>query len=134
MNIVAVADTHTALWYLYDDPRLSFAAGTFLDDAVAAGRPVGVSAITLVEIAYLVERRRVPSSAFEFLSSLLNDPNHFFIEIPVTIQIADTLRQVSRIAVPDMPDRIIAATDLHFGVPVISRDSKIRAAAIQTIW
>jgi len=27
--IAAVADTHAALWYLFDDQRLSFAAGEF---------------------------------------------------------------------------------------------------------
>jgi len=36
--------------------------------------------------------------------------------------------------VPDLPDRIIAATALHLNVPVISRDSKIQAANLQTVW
>ena len=36
--------------------------------------------------------------------------------------------------VPDMPDRIIAATALHLGVPLISRDGKIKASAVPTIW
>jgi PIN domain nuclease of toxin-antitoxin system len=31
--IAGVADTHTALWYLYDDARLSVAAGDFIDQA-----------------------------------------------------------------------------------------------------
>jgi PIN domain nuclease of toxin-antitoxin system len=33
-----------------------------------------------------------------------------------------------------MPDRIVAATALHYGVPVISRDGRIRASNIRTIW
>jgi predicted nucleic acid-binding protein len=33
-----------------------------------------------------------------------------------------------------MPDRIIAVTALHLGVPLVSRDRKIQAASIQTIW
>jgi PIN domain nuclease of toxin-antitoxin system len=33
-----------------------------------------------------------------------------------------------------MPDRIVAATALHFGVPVISRDSRILASDLTTIW
>jgi len=33
-----------------------------------------------------------------------------------------------------MPDRIVAATAVHFGVPVISRDGRIRASSVQTIW
>ena len=44
------------------------------------------------------------------------------------------LHQVERDQVPDMPDRIIAATALTLGVPVISRDSKIRLSSVATIW
>lgn len=44
------------------------------------------------------------------------------------------MRQVPRDQIPDMPDRIVAATALHFGVPVISRDGRIRASSIQTLW
>jgi PIN domain nuclease of toxin-antitoxin system len=33
--IAAVADTHTALWYLFNDGRLSVAAGDFIDKASA---------------------------------------------------------------------------------------------------
>jgi hypothetical protein len=33
-----------------------------------------------------------------------------------------------------MPDRIVAATAIYLGVPVISRDGQIRASAIKTVW
>jgi len=36
--------------------------------------------------------------------------------------------------VPDMPDRIIATTAVVYGVPLISRDAKIRASTVTTIW
>jgi len=36
--------------------------------------------------------------------------------------------------VPDMPDRIIAATALHLNVPVISKDAKIQSSGLTTIW
>lgn len=42
------------------------------------------------------------------------------------------MRQVSRADVPDMPDRIVAATGVYFGVPVISRDRRIRASNVVT--
>jgi hypothetical protein len=44
------------------------------------------------------------------------------------------MRRVPREAVPDMPDRIVAATAVYFGVPVISRDGRIRASSVQTLW
>ena len=33
-----------------------------------------------------------------------------------------------------LPDRIIAATSVHLGLPLISRDSKIAASKVNTIW
>jgi predicted nucleic acid-binding protein len=44
------------------------------------------------------------------------------------------MRLVSRAEVPDMPDRMVAATAVYFDVPVISRDRRIRAARLKTIW
>ena len=52
----------------------------------------------------------------------------------LTVEIVDAMKQVPRADVPDMPDRIVAATAVYFGVPVISRDGKIRASNVQTIW
>jgi len=33
-----------------------------------------------------------------------------------------------------MPDRIIAATALHLGLPLVTRDQRIAAAGIKTVW
>jgi PIN domain nuclease of toxin-antitoxin system len=132
--IAGVADTHTALWYLYDDARLSVSAGRFIDEAAAAGSPIVISSISLAEIVYLVEKNRLPASAYEDLKTALDDPAHVFKEAPFTIEIVDGMRLVPRADVPDMPDRIVAATAVYFGVPVLSRDGRIRASNIQTIW
>ncbi|WP_242722388.1 hypothetical protein [Microcoleus vaginatus] len=43
------------------------------------------------------------------------------VEIPFDRNIALTLRQVDRSQIPDLPDRIIAATALYLNVAVISR-------------
>ena len=48
--------------------------------------------------------------------------------------VAAQMQQVDRDEIPDMPDRIIAATGLYHRVPVISRDGKIRSANLTTIW
>ncbi len=44
------------------------------------------------------------------------------------------MTRVMRAEVPDLPDRIIAATALHLEVPVISRDRKIQASSLETVW
>ncbi len=44
------------------------------------------------------------------------------------------VQQVSREQVPDLPDRIIAATALYLGVPLITRDRKIALSSVDTVW
>ena len=38
--VVAIADTHTTLWYLFSDPRLGRAASAFIDATVADGNHI----------------------------------------------------------------------------------------------
>jgi PIN domain nuclease of toxin-antitoxin system len=64
----------------------------------------------------------------------LNDPEFVPEEAPFTGEVVETMRQVPREDIPYMPDRIVAATALYFGVPVISRDGRIRASDVQTLW
>ena len=129
-----VADTHAALWYLFGDLRMSAAARSYIDGAAKAGGPIAVSTITLAEIVYLIEKNRLPASAFDALKQALVDPDHVLKEAPFTFEVAEAMRRVARSAVPDMPDRIVAATAIRYGVPVISRDRRIRAANLQTVW
>lgn len=132
--IRAVADTHAVLWFLYKDARLPATARNFMNGAAQAGDQIAISSITLIEVAYLVEKSRIALDSFERVIDFLAQPNSMLQEIPIDRDIAEALRQVVRAQVPDLPDRIIAATALLLGVPVISRDSKIKASAITTIW
>lgn len=117
-----------------NDGRLSVTAGYFIDKAAAAGSQIVVSSISMAEIVYLLEKNRLPADAYVDLKAALEDPDHVFKEAPFTVEIVDAMKQVPRADVPDMPDRIVAATAVYFGVPVISRDGKIRASNVQTIW
>lgn len=134
MIIAGVADTHTALWHLFDDARLSAAAGTFISETATRRNKIAVSTISLAEIVYLIEKHRLPASAYEELMQALADPEHVFTKAVFTSAIVQAMRQVPRAEVPDMPDRMVAATAVYFDVPVISRDRRIRAASLTTIW
>jgi PIN domain nuclease of toxin-antitoxin system len=76
--IDGVADTHTALWHLYDDSRLSSRAREYIDQAARIRRKIVVSTISLAEIVYLIEKRRLPASAYDDLRRVLVDPHHVF--------------------------------------------------------
>lgn len=129
-----VADTHAAVWYLLNDPRLSVAAGEAFDGASGANEPIFVSAISLVELTYLVEKGRVPAAALQKLRAALSDSRSAFVVANVDLAVADTIARVQRDSIPDLPDRVIAATALVLNLPLVSRDRKIRAADITTLW
>ena len=134
MNFAGVADTHAALWFLFGDPRLSGKAKRFFEIAASEYRKIALAPISLAETVYLVERRRLPASAFEDLREALGNPTNILEEAPFTADVVAAMRLVPRDAVPDMPDRIVAATAIYLGVPVISRDGRIRASTVKCIW
>jgi len=132
--IVGVADTHTALWHVFADAKISRMAEEFIQAAAARRDKIAVSAISMAELVYLVEKNRLPLSAYDGLRRALNNAEHVFTEAALTAEVVQSMRQVSRTEVPDMPDRIVAATAIYFKVPVISRDSRIRSSNLKTVW
>lgn len=132
--LAAIADTHTAIWYLFSDPRLGRRASDFIDEAIANGDHIGVSAITLAEMVYLLEKGRIPPPALNDLFAAIADPESVLSEVPLDGSIAHEMMAIRREEIPDLPDRIIAATARFYGVPVLSRDGRIRTSGIQTLW
>jgi len=132
--IAAIADTHAAIWYLFSDPRLGRAASAFIDATVAAGNHIGVSSISLAEMVYLVEKARIPANALKDLQNAIADPKAVLKHVPLDEDVAMKMTEVPRQDVPDLPDRVIAATALLRGVPVLSRDGRIRSSSVRTIW
>lgn len=132
--MAAVLDTHALIWYLLRAKQLSLVALQSIRNFVGRGQPIYVSAISIVETIYLVERGRVPLVALERIEEALKDPASGLLVAPVDAAVADTVPRVPRVIVPDMPDRIIAATALYLNLPLVTRDQRIQSAGIRTIW
>jgi PIN domain nuclease of toxin-antitoxin system len=131
--IAFVADTHALIWYLFNDLRLSTPARKAFTDAADAGLEIGVSSISLAEIVYLIEKGRIPSNTLDEVLRVLNDAERELKEVALTADIASQMRGISREEVPDLPDRVIAATARLLAVPVITRDGRIRSSALETV-
>jgi PIN domain nuclease of toxin-antitoxin system len=132
--LVAVADTHALIWYIFADRRLSETARTIFDKATVDGNQVAFSSITLAEIVYLSERGRIPAGTLALLLNVVDTNDAVLVETPFDRRITQTMATIDRTQVPDLPDRIIAATAVHLDVPLISRDHKIQLSAVNTIW
>jgi PIN domain nuclease of toxin-antitoxin system len=130
----AVTDTHALIWYLQDDRRLSVAAGACFDDCQTDGGRIRVPSICVVEIVYLSEKHRIPIDTLSaFLIELAAaDTILQFAELDLSTVLA--LQRVPRATIPELADRIIAATAVSLGLPLISRDAAIRASGLTTIW
>lgn len=85
-----------------------------------------------MEIIYLVERKRVPLEALQ--ESALKDNSSSLVVAPLDAAVAEAVPRIPRAIVSDMPDRIIAATALHLGLPLVTRDARIHSVGIGTIW
>ena len=129
-----VADTHSAIWYWAVPPDFRRPARTAIRATIDAGDPVYVSAISVAEVTYLVEKGRLTQQQLQDLIAVLRRPDSGFRAISFDLAIAEVLPQIPRHAVPDMPDRIIAATARHLGLPLVTVDAEIRKAGIATIW
>jgi predicted nucleic acid-binding protein len=132
--IQAVADTHAVIWHLFNDPRLSNSARLYIEQTTVGGNCIAISTITFAEIIYLSERDRIPAETLPELLKLIDSGESVWIEVPFNRAIAVAMGQVVRSQVPELADRMIAATALHLDIPVITRDHKIQASNLSTIW
>lgn len=131
-----VTDTHALLWYLNNSSELSANALTAFETAEQGGCLIYIPAIILVEIRYLVEKGRdVFEQDFQLVISKMNDPRSALTFTPLNQATVEDLDQIPRSAVPDMPDRLIAATAFNLNLPLVTRDSKInKLQNVQVIW
>lgn len=130
----AITDTHGLIWYLENDPRLGPDAALVFSACDQGQSWVYVPTICLVEIVYLQEKGRIPANLKTTFDSKLKAGRSGLKLADLTVGVVNAMTQIARSEVPDMPDRIIAATAFHLGLPLISKDRRIRSSIVTTIW
>jgi len=130
-----VADTHSLIWHLQDNPRLSPRARLLFSQADDGQASIVVPTIVLVEMTYLAEKKRITDALVKAALSLLREASENYRLASLDLAVVETLEQIPRAMVPDMPDRIIAATALSLGLSLLSCDRALAAVeAIEVIW
>ena len=126
-------DTHVVIWLALEPGRISKRARAAIQETRQRGEGLAVSDITLLEIATIESKGRIKLNAS--LEAFLAEIEARFIVLPITGRIC-----VSALALPaayprDPADRVIGATALVEGLPLITADDGIRRSkALKTIW
>ncbi len=130
-----VADTHSILWYLAKDRRLSRHARSVFQVAKEDRSRILVPSIVLVEAIFLMQRRRIPEAQVLKLFELSEDAEASICVVPLNMAVARAVGDFGPTAIPDMPDRIIAATARALNLPLITVDPIItESELVEVIW
>ena len=130
-----VADTHSLIWYLQNSSKLSLQAHLLFSQADDGESSVIIPTIVLVEMTYLAEKKRITKALMKTALSLLRRGSENYRLAPLDLAVVEVLEQIPRSLVPDMPDRIIAATALSLELPLLSRDRAIAAVEeLEVVW
>lgn len=128
-----VLDTHVLLWLLENPKRLSPAARRAIAALETTGERPLISSQSLYEIAWGVMRGRIQSSLP--LEKLLAFIERRFTVSSLTSRIAIVSAQLPAEFPSDPFDRIIAATAITEGIPLVTADTRMRRSrAVHTIW
>ncbi len=125
-----VVDTHALFWHLTASPRLSERARQVFEDAYQGNAILIVSPIVLLELYGVVRKVGAPIDFSNEVDLFARPP---FQAEPITL---DDLRLLDQLpSIPELHDKLIGATALRLGAPVITRDPEIQSCPVlETIW
>ena len=130
-----VTDTHALIWHLQGAEQLPSRVQNIFVKTDAGEEQILIPAIVVVEIIYLAEKGRIPRDAVKNVVGLLDTHSDNYMIAPLDLGVATSLQRIDRDSVPDMPDRIIAATALHLGLPLLTRDMQISGLGfVSVVW
>jgi PIN domain nuclease of toxin-antitoxin system len=130
---VILLDTHVVAWLAFDSARLSRAARAAIDEVREHGDGLAISDITLLELTALAGKGRIRLDVS--LESFLREIEARFVVLPITARTCVLALGLPAAYPKDPADRVISATALAEGLPLVTADRNIRKTkAVRTIW
>lgn len=124
-----LADTHVVVWLRTDPDRLGAGARA----AIESADEIAISGISLWELSMLVSHGRL---ALDLpLAAYLDDVSRSCRVLPITAAVATAVADLPEtFPTGDPADRIIYATALVHGLPLLSADAGLLAHDETVIW
>lgn len=130
-----VLDTHALIWWVSEPKRVPAKARRLIDAAVAAAEPMGVSSISMWEVAMLVKHGRLALTMDTDVWIAHVEALPFITCIPVDNAVAVRAARLDGFEHRDPADRMIVATTLGLGATLLTADERIREyRAVKTVW
>lgn len=128
-----VLDTHAVLWLLTLPEKLSTRASKAIEQVRRDNKGLAIASVTLYELACGVSGNRM--RVHGRLEAVLEQIERLLTVIPLTPAVAAQAARLPDNFPRDPFDRIIAATALVHGAPLVTADGQIRSSgAVVTIW
>lgn len=125
-----VTDTHSFLWHLQHDEKLSSKAKSIFEACDNEKEVIVVPSIVLIESIYICEKRKVDMEFQQILEKLKEASNYRIYPLD-----EDVISECSKISMREPHDRIITATAKLLKTPLITNDRKITdSGLVETIW
>lgn len=86
-----------------------------------------------MELIYLQEKGRIPRDLKTALDEHLAAGHTNFVTADLTPAVVNALESIPRETVPDLPDRIVAATAKALDLPLLSRDRALRKSGLTIV-
>lgn len=80
------------------------------------------------------DKGRAPAGFLDDVLKQLPEPNPTLVAEPVTVSVVESARKISFADVPDLHDRLIGATALELGLPLLTADARLRGTSVRTVW
>ena len=129
--MIYVTDTHSLIWFLSDNRSLSTKAREIFEITEKGKNIIVIPTIVLAELFHICEKKNILNLFSEIINKLKTGTNYIVYNLDLDVIIE--CKNLNKI--PEMHDKIIAATTKILGVVLITKDQEIQASAyIKTIW
>lgn len=125
-----LADTVTIIRHFSGTGRIGRKARTILEGVEKGDHHLFLSTVSLVEILYLSEKKRILINLGESLDIIDDSANYSIVDLTTEI-----VKFAEKIDFPEIFDRLIISTARYLGVHILTSDRAIRSSGfVEAVW